>query len=354
MSINHPWQSGPSELIRHAIEHLHQEDDFNQRIAFLLLDVGVETLFKTFLQLPEEVTGTKVSFSERMKASEGNFHELIQGIRKAAGKRLENVDLAHIQFYHDLRNKLYHQGNGITVPPEKTQGYALLVVECLKSLLDVDLSLILSRKQEEEQRRAIEHSLLEEFEQLRREIKSQFDELYQTTILALETVEPALVLPSFRHQYEKWTEVFQSQYDLWSSKIFWEEKAKDIISGGKFKPEEYAAFLAEIRPNMPSAFREFVDKYHLKGDDVIAIVATNDFEEVVLNIAVIALKLPIDPHITYFKSSLILGQNPVNSVESFLGKEVEDPFSELIKLSKEVGREINEIRDVLLSRTQGL
>ena len=349
MNINHPWQSGPTELIKYAIQHLHRDDEFSQRIAFLLLGVGVETLFKTFLQLPEEVTGTKISFSERIKASEGKFHELVRGLKKAAGKRLDNVDLTHIQFYHDLRNKLYHQGNGITVPPEQTKGYASLVVECFKALLDVDLGPILFSKQEEEQRRAKEQILIEELEQLRQEIKSQLGDLHQTTVLAPETVEPALVLPSFRYQYEKWTEVFQGQYDLWSSKIFWENKAKGIVSGGKDKPEEYAAFLAEIRPNMPSAFREFVDKYHLKGDDVIATVTANDFEEVILNMAVIALKLPIDPHLTYFKASLILGQNPVDSVEPFLGKEVEDPVSELIKLSKEVSMEINTIRNALLS-----
>lgn len=349
MNTNHPWQSGPTELIKYAIEHLHREGEFNQRIAFLLLDVGVETLFKTFLQLPKEVTGTKVSFSERVKASEGNFHELIEGVRKAAGVQLGNIDLTHIQFYHDLRNKLYHQGNGITIPVEKVKGYTSIAVDCLKALLDVDLGPILFGKQEEEQRQAEEQILIEEFEQLRQEIKTQLDDLHQTALLAFETVEPALVLPSFRYQYEKWTEVFQGQYDIWSSKIFWENKAKGIISGGKDKPEEYAAFLAEIRPDMPSAFREYVDKYHLKGDAVIAIVATNDFEEVILNMAVIALKLTVDPHFTYFKASLILGQNPVDSVEPFLGKEVEDPISELIKLSKEVGREINEIKNALLS-----
>ena len=351
MNTNHPWQSGPSELIRHAIEHLHQEDDFNQRIAFLLLDVGVETIFKTFLQLPEEVTGTKASFSERIKASEGNFHELTQGIRKAAGNRLGGIDLAHIQFYHDLRNKLYHQGNGITIPTEKAKGYASLAVECLKALLDVDLHPLLFSKQEREQQQAKERAKFEEFEEARQEIKAQHEELYQVTVLALESIDPALVLPSFRKHYEKWGELFNAQYRAWSSKSWLEDEIANAKFEGKRQPQQYASLLAEIKPTMPKALRDFVDKYRLKGDDVIAIVAPNDFEEVVLNMAVIALKLPIDPHLTYFKASLVLGKNPVDSVEPYLGKDVEDPISELIKLSKEVGREINEIRDVLLSNT---
>lgn len=349
MNKIHPWQSGPSELIRHAIEHLDQEDDFNQRIAFLLLDVGTETLFKTFLQLPEEVTGTKVSFSERTKASEGNFHELIQGIRKAAGHRLNNIDLTHIQFYHDLRNKLYHQGNGITVPTDKAKGYASLVVECLKALLDVDLNPILFSKQEKEQQQANERAKFREFEEIRKEIKSQLEELHQETILALERVDPALVLPSFGKQFEKWAELFKTQFYAWSSKSSVEDEIDNVDFEGKHRPHQYAALLAEAKPTMPRALRNFVDKYHLKGDDLIAIVFPDDFEEVLLNIAVIALNLRTETNNIYFRTQLILGQNAVALVEQLLGKEVDDPISELIKLSKEVSKEIQEIKYALLT-----
>jgi hypothetical protein len=139
MSIQHPWQSGPTELLRYALDHLHRPSDFSQRIAFLLLDVGVETLFKTFLELPEEVTRAKLSYSKRREAVEGSFHQLLRGAKDAAGDRLDGIDLAHVQFYHNLRNKLYHQGNGITVPVDKAKGYASIAVELLHRLLSVDL-----------------------------------------------------------------------------------------------------------------------------------------------------------------------------------------------------------------------
>ena len=103
MSVQHPWQSGPTELIRYALEHLHRPSDLSQRIAFLLLDVGVETLFKTFLELPEEVTGAKLSYSKRREAVEGNFHQLLRGVKDAAGDRLLGIELTHVQFYHNLR-----------------------------------------------------------------------------------------------------------------------------------------------------------------------------------------------------------------------------------------------------------
>lgn len=139
MGIQHPWQSGPTELIRYALDHLHRPSDFSQRVAFLLLDLGVETLFKTFLALPEEVTGARLSHGKRREAAEGNFHQLLRGVRDAAGTRLDGIDLAHVQFYHDLRNKLYHQGNGITVPVGEAKEYASIAVELLRRLLSVDL-----------------------------------------------------------------------------------------------------------------------------------------------------------------------------------------------------------------------
>jgi hypothetical protein len=112
-TITHPWQKGPAELIEVALTNLHKSDDFHQRIAFLLLDVGVETLFKAFLTLPGRITGTKLSYGERRNAAEGCFYDLCDGIERATAGRLPEINLAHIEFYHDLRNKLYHQGNGI-------------------------------------------------------------------------------------------------------------------------------------------------------------------------------------------------------------------------------------------------
>ncbi|MEP7136180.1 MAG: hypothetical protein ABI904_14735 [Chloroflexota bacterium] len=353
MNTNHPWQSGPSELIKHAIDHLHQEDDFNQRIAFLLLDVGVETLFKTFLQLPEEVTGTKAGFSERIKASEGNFHELIQGIRKAAGSRLDKIDLTHIQFYHDLRNKLYHQGNGITVPTEKAKGYATLVVECLKILLDVDLFPFLLIEEEIKSKQAKHRAQVDEFEKVRQELKSQFDDLHQVAILALESVEPTMVLPSFRVQYEKWLELFEAQYHAWNSKLWAESKAENTIDEVKYHPKQYASLLTEVKPNMPSVFLNFIEKHQLKEDDVLAIATSHDFEEVLLNLVVVALKLPIELRSIYFEADFIVHQKAIDThnIMQFLGKEFEDPIVELIKTSKEVSQQIIEIRDILLTNT---
>jgi hypothetical protein len=200
--IQHPWQSGPAELLSHAIQHLHRDSDFDKRMAFLVLDIGVETLLKTFLTLPDEVTKVQGSFAERKKAAEGSFHDLVRGTDRASGPRLKKLNLSHVQFYHDLRNTLYHQGNGITVPVEKAQGYAQLAVDLLRVLLDVDLSDELHRPKVQAQELARLQELKARIAQQEREVKRSLKQLEATIELAIEKIEPKLALPSFARRFD--------------------------------------------------------------------------------------------------------------------------------------------------------
>jgi hypothetical protein len=140
-NIQHPWQLGPTELIEFALERMHKGTDFDRRLAFLVLDLGVETLFKTFLKLPESVMQFQIKRGERLEASEGNFHELLRGVQSANAHKAKNFFFAHIEHYHNMRNMLYHQGNqAMAVPMSQLEGYAILAVGLLKEYLDVDLS----------------------------------------------------------------------------------------------------------------------------------------------------------------------------------------------------------------------
>lgn len=135
----HPWQRGPAEVIGYALQLMRRKSDLNQRIAFLLLDVGVETLFNVYLQLPQEVTGAQTSYSKRRQACEGSFHDLVRGVEEAAGDRLKGVNLQHVAYFHNVRNKLYHEGDGVTVQPERTSEYAAIAVKLLDRLLGVSV-----------------------------------------------------------------------------------------------------------------------------------------------------------------------------------------------------------------------
>lgn len=136
----HPWQNGPTELIVHAIEHYQRETESDNRTAYLLVDVGVETLFKTYLTLPDDIIQSQIKRNERLQAAEGNFHELLRTIQKSNPKKAENFNFAHFVHYHDLRNALYHQGNRVTaVPTDTLKKYLFLAKDLLKEYLEVEL-----------------------------------------------------------------------------------------------------------------------------------------------------------------------------------------------------------------------
>lgn len=207
VTLDEPWQHGPSELIRYALMHLHGESDSDRRIAFLLLDVGVETLFKTYLLLPDTVTGATTKYFDRKAAAEGNFHGLVRGVESAARSKLAAFNLAHVEFYHDLRNKLYHQGNGITVPAAQVGGYAQLATDLLRALLDVDLvdelrrpeieaRLLAERKAEAERQ---EQELLTQKEA----IDAARDRLETLAAEAAESIMPVLALRSFERRFQE-------------------------------------------------------------------------------------------------------------------------------------------------------
>lgn len=141
IKIQHPWQTGPTELIEFALDRMNKGSDFDRRLAFLILDIGVETLFKTFLTLPESVMQYQIKRADRIEASQGNFHELLGGMKSANPKKASMFNFAHIEHYHALRNTLYHQGNQvIAVPIKQLEGYAKLAVELLNEYLEIDLS----------------------------------------------------------------------------------------------------------------------------------------------------------------------------------------------------------------------
>jgi hypothetical protein len=136
-----PWDIGPTELIKFVLERMHYGTDFDKRLAFLVLDIGVETLFKTFLTIPVNFSHAQTSLNKRREAVTGSFHALVEGIREAIPERVEHINLEHVLYYHEIRNTLYHQGNTVAaVRIDQLNNYAILAVELLRELLGVDLT----------------------------------------------------------------------------------------------------------------------------------------------------------------------------------------------------------------------
>jgi type IV secretory pathway VirB4 component len=52
---------------------------------------------------------------------------------------VSDLDFGEIEWYHRLRNELYHQGNGLTVERQKVETYATIAKILFKNLFGFDL-----------------------------------------------------------------------------------------------------------------------------------------------------------------------------------------------------------------------
>ncbi|MBF4474268.1 hypothetical protein [Methanobacterium formicicum] len=92
----------------------------------ITIDNSVELMIKTYLKLPSRISGEKRLSRSKYEEKTKYFADLLDTIEEVAPDKLIGVELGDIEWYHELRNKLYHDGMGITVEKEKVQGYAEL------------------------------------------------------------------------------------------------------------------------------------------------------------------------------------------------------------------------------------
>ncbi len=137
MSIN-PWTDGPLELLKHGLEHLSNGTDFDRRIAMISIDNAVELMIKTYLSLPLRVTGGKMSRKKRTEAFQ-NFPSLLDGLENFASDIIVGIALSDIEWFHNVRNMLYHEGNAITVESGKVESYAEIAKILFVRLFDISL-----------------------------------------------------------------------------------------------------------------------------------------------------------------------------------------------------------------------
>lgn len=136
--MEHTWASGAVELLRHADSHIHLDNAFDRRIAFISIDNSVETSIRTFLALPSTKSGIKVPRKE-VDAVENSFPGLLSLLWQYAVSRLTGIDEADIEHYHRIRNKLYHDGTGLSVDEQYLRAYRQIAVLLLKNLFGVVL-----------------------------------------------------------------------------------------------------------------------------------------------------------------------------------------------------------------------
>lgn len=184
-----PWTSGPSEILQHGLSLLEKDSDKNRRLSMLSIDNAVELIIKTFLGLPSRISGIKIPRKEYQEISE-SFPLLLDALEKHAPDKLIGVDLGEIEWFHRLRNQLYHQGNGLTVDKDKVEIYGELAKLLYRNLFGLEIKV--SQKNT--------HEILGEFIVVWSEIEHSISDLVETNeekLSKIKTTEDGLPLPAW-------------------------------------------------------------------------------------------------------------------------------------------------------------
>lgn len=134
-----PWVGGVIELLEHAIVHINEASDFDRRIAFISIDNAVELSIRTFLALPKRVRKHDVPSRKELQDAENSFPMYLDLIEKYATDKLIAFELSDIEWYHRLRNQLYHNGTGLTVEKSKVEAYYEISKNLFELLFDETL-----------------------------------------------------------------------------------------------------------------------------------------------------------------------------------------------------------------------
>jgi hypothetical protein len=195
------WQKAPVKIVSEAVHHASKKSEEDNLIAFLLLDVGAEMLLKTYLGLPKKITGSTTSEDERYSIIRKGFHDVVEGVKNSR-QGISLKDLARVEFFHGIRNKLYHQGNGITVQRVHLEEYISVIKVLFKQLLKVDLDEQLSNT-------SLTKEQAERISQIKEDVnnslsltKTKGKELELTCELIVEEVAPNFLLPSFVKKFK--------------------------------------------------------------------------------------------------------------------------------------------------------
>ena len=181
-----PWASGPKEILQHGLALLHKDSDANRRLALLSIDNAIELTIKTFLGLPKRISGIEIPRKEYAEFSE-SFPRLLDALEKYAEEKLDGIDLGEIEWFHRLRNQLYHQGNGLTVDREKVEIYSELAKLIFRNLFESDLEVPLEDQ----------HQLLGDFLASWVKFEQTMTELAENNKEALSTIHGRTKPPFF-------------------------------------------------------------------------------------------------------------------------------------------------------------
>lgn len=138
-----PWAHGPAELFRHADEHLVADGDTDRRLAMIGFDNAIEVCVDTFVGLHPRNRGGYEIPREAREVALRNYHTKLAFLETYAAERalsLDDVPIDAVVWYHQLRNELYHSGNGMTPERQHVIGIRNAARGVFRALFNCDVA----------------------------------------------------------------------------------------------------------------------------------------------------------------------------------------------------------------------
>src|SRR5438034_953762 len=140
MSSLKPWIYGPFEMLKHAEGHFKAGSDFDKRIALISYDNSIEVAITTFLQLHPSQRGGRTYQNDKVDKWLTNYHSKLDFFEQLV--RDLNLSISatrdEVIWYHNLRNELYHSGNGMVPEERNLKGARTAAIWYFSVLFDVD------------------------------------------------------------------------------------------------------------------------------------------------------------------------------------------------------------------------
>ena len=134
--IQNPWAKGIYELLEHGIDHFLNETDFDRRLAIISIDNALELAIKTYISRNLRVFNIKRKDFNNIKQ---DFSKLLDLLSRIAPDKINDNEISNIEYYHNLRNNLYHEGIGISVDKNIVKSYGEDIIRFISTLLEINL-----------------------------------------------------------------------------------------------------------------------------------------------------------------------------------------------------------------------
>lgn len=138
---------GPFEILLHAEIHYFDGEDTDRRISLISFDNAIEVAISTYLTLsPTHRNGIEYP-KESVVRWQKNYHTKLDFFFEEISNHgmNEKVTQNEILYYHDIRNKMYHEG-GLGVPDSRDineiRKAAIWVVSSLFEIESIEQNLI--------------------------------------------------------------------------------------------------------------------------------------------------------------------------------------------------------------------